>query len=680
MNITELARKLKTTPEKLKQELPRLGFHIGKKAIQIPDVQAEKVMKAWKKRQKRLKAIRKLRQKKEKQKEKTKTSKKEGKKIRIPENIQVYELAEKLDIPVTKLISELMKNGVSASINETLDFEVAAIVAESLGFELEKGEKKDQAKQGHIKDRLKKVLAKEDKKNLNPRPPVVTVLGHVDHGKSSILDAIRESKIVEQEKGGITQHIGAYQIQHQNELITFIDTPGHKAFQSMRSTGGQVADIVVLVIAADDKIQPQTLESIKIIQEENIPFVVAINKVDLPGADKEKVKKQLSEVNLMPEDWGGDVICVPVSAKTKKGIQDLLDTINLIAEVEEEKLLANKNGEPVGIVIESHKDEGLGPVATLVLYNGTIKKGDRIILGKSIGKIRSLISFTGKRLDQVVPGAPAEIVGLDSVPKVGSSLKVFRNKEVFKKKIRQLEKKDYKKTSEFQDTKTSKIAKTSDKEAALNLILKADVRGSLKALAASLKALSLSDVDVKIVKKGLGNITETDMELALSVNAQVLGFGVNVNAAAKKFAREKNIIVKTDGVIYNLINHVKDELKKLVPEKTVEVPLGTLEVMKIFKDNPNSMIVGCRVKDGKVENNALVRVWEKHSFEQNKKKKEADLSGLKGEGNIEQLQSHKQNVDEVKAGKECGVNLIDVEVDEGDILEVYKEKKVKKDY
>ncbi len=677
MNITELARKLKITPEKLKHELPKLGFHIGKKAIQIPDEQAEKVMKAWKKRQKKLKAIRRLRQKKSSEKKEKKTTKKESEKIEVPSNIQVYALAQKLDVPVTKLISELMKNGVSASVNEALDFEIAAIVAESLGFELKKVDKKEAGTKKSLKNQLKDILSSENKKDLKPRPPVVTVLGHVDHGKSSILDAIRKSKIVEKEKGGITQHIGAYQVKNKESLITFIDTPGHKAFQSMRSTGGEVADIVVLVIAADDKIQPQTLESIKIIQEKNIPFVVAINKIDKPEADIESIKKQLSEVNLMPEDWGGDVICVPVSAKTKKGIQELLDTINLIAEVEEKNLLANKSGEPFGIVIESHKDEGLGPVGTLVLYNGTLKKGDRIILGKSIGKVRSLISFTGKRMEKVLPSMPAQVVGLNTVPQVGSILKVFTNKDKFKKKVREIEKKDYKKSSEFQKTKQK--ATSMETEQTLPLILRADVRGSLQALVTSLKALSLPDVEVKIVKKGLGDITEADVELALSVKAKVLGFGVEANSAAKKLASEKNIDIKTDGVIYRLINYIQDELEELVPEKTIEVPLGVMEVIKIFKDNKNSMIVGCRTQKGKIENGALVRVWEKGKFVGSKKDlDEKDLSGLKGEGRIQELQIHKQTTDQVKAGKECGVNIVGVDIEEGDVIEVYKEKQVKK--
>jgi len=677
MNITELARKLKTTPEDLKKELPRLGLHIGKKAIQIPDEQAEKVKKAWRKRQKQLAAIRKLRKNQQKKELTPDKKDKKDKKIQIPSSIQVYALAEKLDIPVTKLIGELMKNGVSASINESLDFEVAAIVSESLGFDIEKGEEGETIKRDHIKKRLKSVLSAEDKKNLKSRPPVVTVLGHVDHGKSSILDAIRETKIVEGEKGGITQHIGAYQIKHQDKLITFIDTPGHKAFQSMRSTGGEVADIVVLVIAADDKIQPQTLESIKIIQEENIPFVVAINKIDKPESDIEKIKKQLSEVNLMPEGWGGEVICVPVSAKTKKGLKDLLDTINLVAEVEEDNLLSNPKGEPVGIVIESHKDEGLGPVASLVLYNGTLKKGDRIILGESIGKIRSLISFTGKRLEKVLPSMPAEIIGLNSVPRVGSSLKVFEEKENFKKEIRKIEKNNYKKGAEFKETDVSRMNQKTDSKS-LNLILKADVRGSLEALVSSLKALTLPEVNVGIVKKGLGNITETDVELASSVQAKILGFGVDVNSAAKKLARDKDIIIKTDGVIYRLINYVQDELEKLAPEEIIEVPLGVLEVLKIFKNNTNSMIVGCRVKDGKAEDNALVRVWDKDKFVSLEKQKEGDIKGLKGEGKIQELQTHKQNTNEVKAGKECGINLVGVEAKEGDLLELYKEKKVKK--
>lgn len=698
MNITELARKLKITPKELKKELPKLGFHIGPRAIQIPDKQAEQVMEIWHEKKSKEKELEKAKEKVLKKSEKKPAAEIE-KSVILPPSIQVYHLAEKLQLPLNKVMNELIKNGVLASVNENLDYEIAAIVAENLGFKVEKGEPEQEISSTLVKQKLKEVLAKEDKNKLQPRVPVVVVMGHVDHGKTALLSAIREVDMLKRETGGITQHIGAYQVavplkeeppsrakrgiprpdkigtrddRASKRAITFIDTPGHEAFQSMRARGGEAADIAILVIAADDKVQPQTLESIKIIQQESLPFVVAINKIDKPDADVEKIKKGLADINLMPEDWGGKVITVPVSAKTKKGIEDLLEMVNLVAEtVEKEKLTANPDGQIIATVIEAHLDMGFGPVASLILYNGTLKKGDNVIIGQSYGRLRSIKDYLGRSIEKAGPGLPVQIFGLKSVPRVGDVAEVVSDNREFKKRVKQiakvLSKTDFIGPGHKQEVLIDKGAeKKQDRAKNLHLILRADVLGSLEAIVHSLEKLNLPEVEIKIIKKGLSNLTDSDVDLAKTADAWMIGFGVGMSSSARQLANELSLKVNIYNVIYDLIHDVKEEMNKLLPEEIIEEDLGRVEVLKIFQTKGNEIILGGRVIQGKIIKDVLARVWD-------------PKEELKGGGKLKQLQINKRDTAEAKEGSECGIRFVGrVTIEIGDILEIYKEIKKKK--
>lgn len=667
MNITELARKLKITPKELKRELPELGFHIGPRAIQIPDKQAHEVVELYNQKKAREKELQKAKEKIDKKTKERETPEKEQKTIVIPSTIPVYQLAKKLDLNIKKVMNELVKNGVLSSINESLDYEIAAIVAENLGFFVEQGEEEKVEESTLIKQKLKHALKGKQKKELERRAPVVVVMGHVDHGKSSILSAIREVDMLSREKGGITQHIGAYSVMKNNNTITFIDTPGHEAFESMRARGGEVADIAVLVIAADDKIQPQTLESIKVIQNEGLPFIVAINKIDKPGVDVEKIKKGLSEINLTPEDWGGKVITVNVSAKTKKGIEDLLEMINLIAEINKDNLLTDPDGVLIGTVIESHLDHGYGPVATLLLYNGILKKGENVIIGSSYGRIREIKNYIGESLQSVGASMPVQIFGLKNVAKVGDIIEVVKNSRDFKKQIKQLS----------VSAPAIEISKAEEETKAprLKVIVRADVLGSLEAIIHSLKKIQQSEVKIKIVKKGLGNISVSDVDMSQTAQAWIIGFGVDISGTAKQLANELKPKISLYSVIYDLIKEVKEEINRLLPEKIKEVGLGKLEVLKVFQHKGKETILGGKVIKGKIVKEAFARIW---ASEKEEKTGEQGLE-LKGEGKILQLQINKKNIQEAKEGSECGIKISGSSaVEQGDILEVYKEIKTKK--
>ena len=670
MNITELARRLKVTPNELKQNLPKLGFHIGPRAIQIPDKQAEKVIKIWQEKIEKEKALAKIKEKISLTNEKEKKTETQ-KIITLPPTIQVYRFAEKLSMSVSKVMNELIKNGILASINESLDYEIAAIIAENLGVKTTRGEEEQEDLTQPLKSKLEEVLKQEKKKNLKPRPPIVVVMGHVDHGKSSILDVIRQSKIVEHEKGGITQHIGAYQVKKNNHLITFIDTPGHEAFQSMRARGGELADIAILVIAADDGVLPQTLESIKVIQQQNIPFVVAINKIDKPDADVEKVKKDLSKINLTPEDWGGKVICVPVSAKTKEGIEDLLETINIVSEMEKDKLVTNPKADVLGVVIESHLDSGLGPVASIIIYQGTLKKGDNIIIGQTYGHLRSIKDQLGNLVDVVEASLPVQIFGLKNLPQVGELLEIIKDSHEFKKRIKKMVQTPIFEREKFAINYSQEKEKSEKSIKYINIILRTDVVGSLEAIAHDLKKLDHPEIKIKILKKGLGDLTEADVDLAKAAQAWLISFGTQINKAAKQLAYELNLRVNHYQVIYDLTEDIKEEMNKLLSPEISEEKIGKLEVIKVFQQTNKETILGGRVLEGKIVKDTIVRVWKSEII--NGEKKEPELIG---EGKLTQLQISKKDVEEVKSGTECGIKFSGrVKIEVNDILEFYKEVK-----
>ena len=670
MNITELARRLKVTPNELKQNLPKLGFHIGPRAIQIPDKQADKVIKIWQEKIEKAKTLAKIKEKISLTNEKEKKTETQ-KIITLPPTIQVYRFAEKLSMSISKVMNELIKNGILASINENLDYEIAAIIAENLGVKTTRGEEEQEDLTQPLKSKLEEVLKQEKKKDLKPRPPIVVVMGHVDHGKSSILDVIRQSKIVEHEKGGITQHIGSYQVKKNNHLITFIDTPGHEAFQSMRARGGELADIAILVIAADDGVLPQTVESIKVIQQQNIPFIVAINKIDRPDADVEKVKKDLSKINLTPEDWGGKVICVPVSAKTKEGIEDLLETINIVSEMEKDKLLTNPKADVLGVVIESHLDSGLGPVASVIIYQGTLKKGDNIIIGQTHGHLRSIKDQLGNLVDVTEASLPVQIFGLKNLPRVGELIETVKDSHEFKKRIKQMVQTPIFEQEKFTTNYSQEKGKKEKLIKYINIILRTDVVGSLEAITQDLKKLDHPEIKIKILKKGLGDLTEADVDLAKAAQAWLISFGTQINKAAKQLAYELKLRVNHYQVIYDLTEDIKEEMNKLLSPEISEEKIGKLEVIKVFQQTNKETILGGRVLEGKIVKDTIVRVWKSEII--NGEKKEPELIG---EGKLTQLQISKKDVEEVKSGTECGIKFSGrVKIEVNDILEFYKEVK-----
>lgn len=657
MNVTELARKLKIDTKDLLEILPVVGFHIGKRAIKIDDKQAQKIIERWP----RLLA---------QYKESTATEEEvvdqevpeEKKVITLPSYIKVKDFAVKLGIALPKVMAELMKNGVLSSMNEEIDFDTASIVGQELGFEITEMQNDSSEEDKTTADKLENLLSEKDATKLKPRAPVVVVMGHVDHGKTKLLDTIRATNVIGGESGGITQHIGAYQVEKKNQPITFIDTPGHEAFTTMRSRGARVADVAILVIAADDSIQPQTKESIRIIKSAGLPMIVAINKIDKPEANIEKVKQDLAGLNLMPEDWGGKTITVPISAKAGTGIEELLDMVLLVAETEKDEIMANPDSLAVGTIIESHIDKGEGPVATALIQNGTLRRGDQVEISDSYyGKIRAMKDFKGEDVKEAPPSTPVKILGLKAAPSVGDVLQV--KAEVDKKK----------KISKYhltqQATDYTKPKETSEKNKdvkTLNIVLKSDVLGSLEAIIASLTKLDHPEVSVNIISKGLGNVSQADVERALSANAWVVGFHVKPTQEAEVLAKDKKVEVSQYDIIYKLIEDVTNRLEKLLSPEVIRTDLGRLKVLALFSKDKTSQVVGGKVTQG------VVRVGAKADVMQGKTKM--------GSGTITELQSNKVAVNEVPEGNECGLKYEGkATIEEGDTLEIYLEEvKVKK--
>jgi translation initiation factor IF-2 len=582
----------------------------------------------------------------------------EKKKVLIPSVIVVKDFAERLDMSPAEVITELMKNGIAATINEEIDFETAAIIAEDLGFEIEKEkEEVEITKKEGVRKKLMEEFAEADEAELKDRPPVVTVMGHVDHGKTKLLDAIRETNVIEEEAGGITQHIGAYQVREKGKLITFLDTPGHEAFTAMRERGAKVTDIAVLVVAADDGVKPQTKEAIEHIKKAGIPMVVAVNKIDKPGADPERVKKELGDVGIMPEEWGGDTICVNISAKYKKNLGDLLDMVLLVAEME--NLKANPKAKAVGTVIESHKNSKRGIEATVLVQNGTLKLGDVVTVGAIFGKVRSMENFLGKKINHAKPSAAVRILGLEAVPEVGDVLFVEEGVEGARAKISRLKR--------FERPKAIR-AKTEEEEGKikkLNLIIKADVQGSLEAILGSLEKIKSDEVSASIISYGVGKITESDIMMAGPASALVVGFNTDITSVAKRLAEDLKVKIKTFDVIYDLIDEVKKRLTEMLEPEVVKTNLGKMEVLAIFRTEKGKMIVGGKVLSKHLENNSLAKVI--------REEKEV------GRGKIASLQSGKVDVNKVEQGKECGIVFDgDVKIKVGDVLETWKEEVKKK--
>lgn len=654
MNITELARRLKVPTKELKERLPELGFDIGMRAIKVDDRLANQIIEKWKAESRRRRLEEKVLADKEKTEEKKKISD-EVEQILLPAVISVRDLAAKLKVTVPSLVAELMRNGVMASISDKVDYEIAAIVAEGFGLKTKLGEDVDleQKKLEEInKAVLQTKLKSEDAKDM--RPPVVVVMGHVDHGKTKLLDAIRNTRVVEGESGGITQHIGAYQANVKDRLITFIDTPGHEAFSNMRSRGAVVADIAILVVAADDGVQPQTIEAIKMIQDADIPMVIAINKIDKPEANPDMVKKGLAEINIQVESWGGDIPDVEISAKEKTNLDDLLEVVLLVADLNKERLLTSNTGPVTGVIIESHVDKGAGPVATVLIYKGTLRLGDTFQVGNIFGKIRAMKNFRGEKIDSASPSTPVQIIGLADVPEAGS---IFKTGVDLKKLRREFKKKQKGINNLLSPNDTNEETN----KVTFNIIVKADVIGSLEAIINALKDFNSSDYKINIINKGLGSITEVDVVRAQDSKAKIYGFNVAPTTKARELARDQSVEIESADVIYRLIEDVKKELEKRLEPEIIRHDLGRVEVLKIFGKRDGGIVVGGKVLAGKVRNDSKFIAWRNGK--------------VMHEGSVSELRIGPDKRPEVNKGDECGLKITpELNLEEGDVLEFYEEE------
>ena len=562
------------------------------------------------------------------------------------------ELAQLLKQTAANVIKKLMSLGVMANISQVIDFDTAAIVAEEMGAKVEREVKVT------IEERLFEV--DEDKEeDLVERPPVVVVMGHVDHGKTSILDSIRKTHVTAGEAGGITQHIGAYQVVADGKTITFLDTPGHEAFTSMRARGANLTDIAVLVVAADDGIMPQTVESINHAKAAGVSIIVAINKMDKPTANPERVMEQLTQYELVPEEWGGDVICVPVSALTGKGIDDLLENINLVAEVKE--LKANPNRRAKGAVIEARLDKGQGPIATVLVQKGTLHKGDVLIAGTAVGRVRTMRNDKGVFIEEAGPSTPVEITGLTEVPVAGDLFDAVEDerlaRELADKRATEAKEQQFKSYQKVTlDNLFSQIAEGERKQ--LDIIVKADVQGSAEAVKQSLEKLSNDEVRVKVIHAGVGAVNKSDVMLANAGNAIIIGFNVRPDPVAKEEAAQCEVEMRMYRVIYDAINDVTDAMKGMLAPKIREVELGHAEVRQVYKISSVGVVAGSYVQEGKIQRNAKIRVVR---------------DGIVvADDQIAGLRRFKDDVKEVAQGYECGISLEKFsDLKEGDVLEAY---------
>ncbi|HUS84601.1 MAG TPA: translation initiation factor IF-2 [Anaerolineales bacterium] len=585
--------------------------------------------------------------------------------IEIPTTVTVRDLALMIDVSPIDVIKQLMANGVMANINQQVDFDTAAIVIGEFGFEAEHlAAPEDDLDEAGELPHWRQLIEDEDPKTLKDRPPVVAVLGHVDHGKTTLLDAIRLTNVAEGEAGGITQRISAYQIEHNEKLITFLDTPGHAAFTAMRARGAQGADIAVLVVAADDGVMPQTREALAHVRAARVPIIVALNKIDRPTSNPDKVKQELSDIGLIPDDWDGDTMVVPVSAKEKEGLEDLLEAINLVADSIEIK--ANPSGKVVGTVIEAELDKAKGVVATFLVQNGTLRVGDAILVGTSCGKIRAMFDFQGEPIKVARPSKPVSVMGLSDVPRAGELFTIVESEReariiVEERKIEQRERS--RGPSKAQSLEQLFAAYKAGEVKELRLVIKADVQGSLEPIVNSLEKLSAGEIKVNILHAGTGNISENDVMLAAASQGIVIGFNVTADQVAKSCADVEDVDIRVYDIIYRLTEDIELALKGMLEPETRKVVLGKARVRAVFRIPKLGHIAGCIVTEGEILRNArmLVLREDKELFD----------------GPIFSLKHEKDDVREVRNGFECGIGLKGFEsFKEGDILECYTEETV----
>jgi translation initiation factor IF-2 len=574
----------------------------------------------------------------------------------IDGRITVGELADRLAVSAGEIISKLISLGTMATINQAVEFDLAQMLAEEYGFEVE-------VKTDTLEESLVEAVDDRDE-DLRTRPPVVTVLGHVDHGKTSLLDAIREANVTSQEAGGITQHIGAYQAVYEGKKIVFLDTPGHAAFTAMRARGAQITDIAIVVVAADDGVMPQTVEAINHVKAAGVPIIIAVNKIDKPNANSDRVKQQLTEYGLVPEEWGGETIFVDVSALKQLGLDTLMEMILLLSDMAE--LKANPDKPAIGTVVEAKLDKGRGPVATVLIQDGTIQVGDSIICGTIYGKVRAMVDDKGKRVKKAGPSTPVEVLGLNEVPEAGDLLQTVSDDRV----ARQVADKRAEKRREVALKKTPKVSlddlfsQIQEGEVQdLNIIIKADVQGSVEALRESLLKLISEEVRIQVIHGGVGAITESDVMLASASNAIIIGFNVRPEPSARKMADREDVDIRLYRVIYEAIENVQAAMTGMLAPTFKEVVLGQTEVRNLFKVSKLGTIAGCHVIDGKITRNSDIRVIR---------------DGIViHEGKVDTLKRFKDDVREVQKGYDCGIMLERFnDYKEGDILEAYTMQQV----
>lgn len=577
-----------------------------------------------------------------------------SRKIELDGMVTVGSLATELDLPATTLIAELFKNGIMATINEKIDIDTASILVGELGLDVELVAKEDEAPT----ETVKKERANAQ---LETRPPVVAVMGHVDHGKTSLLDKIREANVAEGEAGGITQHISAYQVERQDRKITFLDTPGHEAFAAIREHGAVLTDLAIIVVAADDGLKPQTLEAIRFAKKAGVNMIFAANKIDKEGANLDRLKQQLAEQNMLPEDWGGDTIVVPVSAKTGEGIDKLLDMILLVADVEE--LVADAHGLATGLVIEAHMEKGMGPVATALVQEGVLHQGDFVVAGSAYGKARVLTDSNGKAVSEAGASTPVEISGFKTLPEFGDAFAVVVNEKEAKKQSELNAQKDKSKSSGMTSTEMLRIISRRTSVDELKVLVKADVQGSLTSVIDSIKSIDNEEISTRVVGSGVGAISENDIRTAAASEAIVYGFNLDIPTPIRRLAAEHNVTVRVYKVIYELLDDVRAELEKLLSPELVVTELGVLRIKGIFKTTKTEVIAGGEVLTGTLRTPAKARV-----MRDKKQIASVEVTGLK---------RGPQDVHEVPEGELCGINLATENrllLEEGDRLELYTEE------
>lgn len=570
----------------------------------------------------------------------------------IPETITVADLAKKMSVKAADLIKSLMTMGVMATINQVLDQETAVLAVEELGHVAKP------LMENAIEDNLD--AAVHHQHELKPRAPVVTIMGHVDHGKTSLLDFIRRTRVAAGEAGGITQHIGAYHVTTPRGEITFLDTPGHAAFTAMRARGAQATDLVILIVAADDGAKPQTIEAIQHAKAAKVPMIVAINKMDKPGVDPDRVMNELANYDVIPESWGGDTMFIPISAKTGQGIDELLDSVVLQAEMLD--LKASHEGNAKGVVIESRLDKGRGPVATVLVQRGTLHRGDILLAGFQYGRVRALVDDQGKMIDSAGPSIPVEVLGLSAVPHAGDEAIVVMDE----KKAREVA---LFRQGKYRDVQMAKRSKgsleglfenlNSSQNQVLNIVLKADVQGSVEAISDALRKLSTDEVSVAIIANGVGGIAESDIHLAIASNAMVIGFNVRADASARRLAESENVVLNYYSVIYDIVDNIKNAMSGLLQPSFREQIVGICEVRDVFRSPKLGAIAGCMVTEGVVKRNLPIRVLRQNV--------------VIYEGTLESLRRFKEDVSEVRQGFECGIGVKNYnDVKPGDLIEVYE--------